>query len=294
MKEVSMDIRHFQTLIAIVKEEGFTKASKVLNYGQSTVTLHVKEIEAHYGEMVFDRIGKKVYLTPFGEMVYIQAQKAVAEFDTLLQIKEESGRNGVLRVGVFESLLHYRIQNLIQTFKSSCPDVDLIIRHGICNELRDQVRTGQLDLAFQIEPLSDFSDLISEVLIEERFGLILPKDKSIEILGQRQYTVYMTEKECTYRRAFERYLDQNGILKHQSMETGSVEVIKQYVGCGLGYSYVPLVTIRDAQSQERLNIIPLESDTPLYTQILYHKDKVLTQPMLQFLEVLRDDAKTWK
>lgn len=289
-----MDIRHFITFNTVVEAEGFTKAAQLLNYGQSTVTLHIQALETHYGQLLFDRIGKKIYLTSFGQHLYEQSLAFVLSYEKLLALGEASGPNQVLRVGVYESLLHYRIQDLILAYKQACPQVDLVIRHGTCNELRDQLRTGQLDLAFQIEPLIDFTDLKSEVLTQEPFCFIFPKGRDMTLMQDKTQTVYMTEKECTYRKAFEHFLDQNGITKHQTMETGSVEVIKQYVACGLGYSFVPEITVRDSLSAERFERVPHSLETPLYTQILYHRDKQLFSAMETFLAMLRDYAANWK
>lgn len=288
-----MDLKQLQTLVAVVEENGFTSAAKRLNYGQSTVTLHIKAIEAHYGEPLFDRIGKKIYLTPLGNEVYKEALILLQAYKRLEDLNQQSN-HAVLRIGVYESLLHYRIQNLISSFKVNHPETDLVIRHGTCNELRELVRTGQLDLAFQIEPQREFSDLVTTLLVEEHFSLIFPRGMDETMMGDRHYTVYLTEKECTYRRAFENYLDLKGILKHQTMETGSVEVIKQYVSCGLGYSFVPSVTVRDPQNLEKLEIQPVSFEDKLYTQILYHKDKSLTPAMLAFLKALEQEAETWR
>lgn len=292
-KGYAMDLKQLQTFVTVVEENGFTSAAKSLNYGQSTVTLHIKAIETHYGEPLFDRIGKRIYLTPLGNEVYKEALTVLQSFKRLEELSQQHGNHSVLRIGVYESLLHYRIQNLISSFKVNHPETDLVIRHGTCNELRELVRTGQLDLAFQIEPRKDFSDLVTTILVEESFSLIFPKGMNETMMGDRHYTVYLTEKECTYRRAFESYLDLRGILKHQTMETGSVEVIKQYVSCGLGYSFVPSVTVRDPLNLEKLEIKPMTSEEKLYTQILYHKDKVLTPSMLAFLKALELEAKAW-
>lgn len=292
-KETFMDIKQLQTFVEVVRENGFTRAAKTLNYGQSTVTLHIKALETHYGEPLFDRIGKKIYLTPLGFQVYEEALTLLESYDRLKALSHTYNKHTILRIGVYESLLHYRIQNLISSFKASHPEIDLIIRHGTCSELRELVRTGQLDLSFQIEPMRDFSDLITTTLVEESFSLIFPKGMNEQMMGSRHYTVYLTEKECTYRKAFENYLDTLGIVKHQTMETGSVEVIKQYVSCGLGYSFIPSVTVRDPLYLEKLEVVPVTTSEKLFTQILYHKDKVLTPAMTGFLTALREESQSW-
>ncbi|WP_432665261.1 LysR family transcriptional regulator [Wukongibacter baidiensis] len=289
-----MDIKNYITFNRVVETGGFTKAASYMNYAQSTVTLHIKELERHYNELLFDRIGKKIYLTQFGRTLYDRTKILVEDYESVVNMSAgEDGANEVLRLGVYESLLHYRIYDLIQEYKMTYPNVDIIIKHGVCSELRRMVREGELDLTFQVEYETEFSYLNSIILTEERFSFILPKGHGMETMKKKNQTVYLTEKECSYRKLFDNYLNNQGIIKQHTMETGSVEVIKQYVACGLGYSFVPTVTVRDDLSKERFEIVEYNGSERLYTQIAYHKDKHVFNAMTKFLEMLEEYSKEW-
>lgn len=289
-----MDLKLFQTFIVVADESSFTKAAKVLNYGQPTISQHIAQLENYFDGQLFDRIGKKIYLTPLGKRIYQEAQLVLKAYDNLLSLGEQKTSHPVLRIGVYESLLHYRILDLISNFKKSWPHLELIVRHGICSELREMVRTGQLDLAFQIETDCSYKDLHTEKLVLEHFSLIFPKAIGQDMLSNPRATIYMTEKECTYRRAFEQLLSDKGIEKRHVMETGSVEVIKQYVGCGLGYALVPEVTTRDPVSQEKLEIVTTPLKESLYTQVFWHKKKTMSPVMVDFIAHLKDHSVSWR
>ena len=153
-----MDIRNFITFNTVVEEEGFTRAAEKLNYAQSTVTLHIKELEGHYEEKLFDRIGKRIYLTAFGKNLYNKSLKLVADYEDIL-FNTEDFQKETLRIGVYESLLKNRLMPLIFDFKKNHPYVDIVIKHGTCRSLRKDIRDGALDLTFQVETLRDFSDM---------------------------------------------------------------------------------------------------------------------------------------
>lgn len=289
-----MDLKLFQTFVVVADESSFTKAGKVLNYGQPTISQHIAQLENYYDGQLFDRIGKKIYLTPLGKTIYQEAQLVLKAYENLLSLGEKKSTHPILRIGVYESLLHYRILDLISYFKKSWPNLELIVRHGICSELREMVRTGQLDLAFQIETDCSYNDLQTEKLVLEHFALIFPKNQGQSLLNNPRATIYMTEKECTYRRAFEQLLSDRGIEKRHVMETGSVEVIKQYVGCGLGYALVPEVTTRDAISKEKLEIIETPLQESLYTQVFWHKKKTMSPVMVDFLTHLKAHSAHWR
>ena len=70
-----MEIRHLQTFITIVELQGFTKAAEHLGYAQSTITSHIRILEDELGEVLFDRLGKKVILTHVGKKLVPYAKQ---------------------------------------------------------------------------------------------------------------------------------------------------------------------------------------------------------------------------
>jgi DNA-binding transcriptional LysR family regulator len=287
----SMDIRNFITFNSVVENSGFTKAAGKLNYAQSTVTLHIKELETHYDAMLFDRMNKKIYLTPFGERLYEKTKSLVNDYSDILDLNSKSQSAVILRIGVYESLLKYRLYGLIQEYKNDHPNVDIIMQHGTCKSLRQMIRQSELDLTFQIEPIKDFVGLKSSILCHERFHLILPKHNSIDFIYEPTHTVYLTEKDCSYRKVFEDYLDDKGVIRQQIMETGSVDIIKQYVSLGLGYSMIPTIAL-DA-SDTHLEMTEVEVEDKLYTQLLHHKDKTVFPAMKDFIDLIIKVSKNW-
>ncbi|MGL4608173.1 MAG: LysR family transcriptional regulator [Trueperaceae bacterium] len=73
-----MDIRHLETFQAILKHGNFAKAAQALEYGQSTVTLHIQQLEAELAAPLFIRRGRKIQLTEAGTVLKQRSQKIVA------------------------------------------------------------------------------------------------------------------------------------------------------------------------------------------------------------------------
>ncbi|MCT4507798.1 MAG: LysR family transcriptional regulator [Tepidibacter sp.] len=288
-----MDIRNFITFNTIVDTGGFTKAAIRLNYAQSTVTLHIKELETHYNERLFDRMGKRIFLTSFGTKLHEKSKRLVEEYKSILEMNNKDQTCEVLRIGIYESLLKYRMYDIIHEYKTKYPHVDMIIHHGTCKKLRDMVRNGELDLTFQIESSTEFSGFNVDVLCEEKFSLILPKNNKIDILHKSNQTIYLTEKGCSYRMMFEDFLNNQGIIPEHIMETGFVDMIKQYVSFGLGYSMVPTITVTDEKDKEELEVLDFSNESPMYTQLVYHKEKYIFSAMEAFIKLVKYYAKNW-
>jgi biotin operon repressor len=68
-----MEFRHLQIFFAIVKEGSFLKAAEKLQYAQSTITLHIQQLEAELGVKLFSRRGKHTELTISNRMLLERA-----------------------------------------------------------------------------------------------------------------------------------------------------------------------------------------------------------------------------
>ena len=77
-----MEIRNIETFVSAVETGSFSAAADVLGYTQSTVTVHVRQLEDEFGVLLFERIGKHVHLTEEGRRFYSYA------LDILNEVKQ--------------------------------------------------------------------------------------------------------------------------------------------------------------------------------------------------------------
>src|SRR5262244_503459 len=64
-----MELLHLTTLHAIVRHGTFRRAAQALNYSQSAVTAHVKQLERDLDVSLFTRRAKRVALTEAGRVL---------------------------------------------------------------------------------------------------------------------------------------------------------------------------------------------------------------------------------
>ena len=71
------------------------------------------------------------------------------------------------------------------------------------------------------------------------------------------------------------------------MEIGNTEIIKKFVNAGLCLSVLPRFAIQNDIAQNSIQVLPIDNlSLSMYSQIFYHKDKYLTQGMVEFLRLL--------
>ncbi|WP_338157034.1 helix-turn-helix domain-containing protein [Inconstantimicrobium porci] len=60
-----------KTFITVSKLLNFRAAAEELNYSQSTISDHIRNLELDLNTKLFDRIGKKVFLTDCGQKLIL-------------------------------------------------------------------------------------------------------------------------------------------------------------------------------------------------------------------------------
>ncbi|MGE9926455.1 LysR family transcriptional regulator [Megasphaera elsdenii] len=62
-----MTLRHFRIFLAVCERLSMTEAARQLHISQPSVTQAIHEMENHYGILLFERLGRHIYLTAAGE-----------------------------------------------------------------------------------------------------------------------------------------------------------------------------------------------------------------------------------
>ncbi|MDF2935208.1 MAG: transcriptional regulator [Paenibacillaceae bacterium] len=297
-----MELRHLHTFIAVVEAGSFTKAAAALGYVQSSVTAQIQALEAELGTPLFDRLGKKTTLTAAGQKFLPYAQE-ISKLHALAKdaIRFNEEISGTLVLSAPESLTAFRLPAVIREFKSRYPAVQIILKPGVCWEMTERIKSGEMDLVFMLQLPTEDKDLHIEPLVEERMTLIAPPGHPLEKADPvtpgdlKEEVMLYTEPGCTYRALFEHSLNACGVYPSQGLEFWSIEAIKNCVISGLGLSFLPLITVENEIRQGRLAALAWD-DRPqrLVTQMASHKRKAVTPVMREFMCLVRQHAVKWR
>ncbi|MDQ0194294.1 LysR family transcriptional regulator [Paenibacillus wynnii] len=296
-----MESRHLFTFLVVVEVGSFTRAAQKLDYAQSSITAQIQALEAELGQPLFDRIRKKIILTDAGRRLLPYAQE-ISKMHSMAQdaLRSETELTGTLRIGAPESLAAFRLPGIIKEFRERFPQVQIILKPGACWELIDCIRSGELDLAFLLQPETEFKDMHIETLIHEEMALVAPLDhpliqfSEVTPLDLRTETILHTETGCSYRILFEKHLNSHGVFSDPKLEFWSIEAIKQCVMAGLGISFLPFVTVKSELSEGKLMKLNWNDESQrVATQLVYHIKKWQSPALSQFLLTVQKHAGEW-
>lgn len=297
-----MELRNLKTFKVIADVGGFTRAAEHLGYAQSTITAHIQALEEELGAPLFDRLGKKVVLTETGKHLMPYAIEMLNLYTTAKNVSDLKGElSGTIRIGATESLTVYRLPAIIREYKKKYPQVHITLKPATCWNLRDDLRKGEIDLAFLLESERIDPDLYIEKLVDESMTLIAPDNhpltnQTLDALKPAiNDTILYTEQGCSYRDLFDAFLRKQGISTESALEFGSVEAIKQCVISGLGISLLPLITVQSELNEGKLTSLDWDKkEGNVVTSLAYHKNKWLSPALKMFIQTVKNHSLSWQ
>ncbi len=293
-----MDIRHFTTFKKVAELGNFTRASEVLGYSQSSVTAHIQALESEIGVLLFDRIGKTIELTQKGIQLLDYVNELLDAYYKIENIGQEDDiPQGIIRIGVPETLMLYRLDRVFKNYKKRYPHVTIVLENTPSSRLVEALHKGELDLAFILDHEIRDPDLMVTKLIDETMCYIFPpgyNDVSLDAIPD-DMSIFLTEKGCSYRYIFEHDLKSSGVPSNNVMETWSIETIKRCVMNGIGMSFLPRIAIQEEEQAHKLIALPSENaHKKMASQIAYHRKKWLSPALKAFLDMTLEVSSTWE
>src|SRR4051812_37770212 len=96
-----MEIQLLEYFMAICESLHFTKAAEKLRISQPTLSHQIKLLEDRLGTPLFERVGKKVFITQAGKCLLEHSERIFFELDQVdIKIKEIRGlQRGKLTIG---------------------------------------------------------------------------------------------------------------------------------------------------------------------------------------------------
>ncbi|MGC2403005.1 MAG: LysR family transcriptional regulator [Acidobacteriaceae bacterium] len=289
-----MEVRQLKTFCVLAEELNFTRTAERVHTVQSNVTSQIKGLEDELGSPLFDRLGKRVVLTEAGRRFRPYAEKALAAMDQGLRAaKFGSEPAGPLHIYAPESVLTYRLPEVLKLFRKKYPRVELIFRPESDNPLAAELECGKIDLAITMSDSVDSGQLSSLAMRSEDIYLFATPDhplatKKVYPKDLVDQTLLLTEAGCGYRKKLDLQLAAANIRPQHITEFSSVEAIKQCVTAGLGIGLLPEVVIACELKKKQFALMNWhKGKMSIGTHVLWHKDKWISGGMEAFLEILK-------
>lgn len=141
-----LDISLLRAFVAIVETGSVTGAARLLNRTQAAVSLQIKRLEDMLGQMLFERVHKRLTLAPAGEQLLGNAKQLIAMNDDIWGLMTTPSFQGEVRLGVPVDLVATYMPQILRRFSSAWPRVRVCLVCRNSQELLENLDGGEVDL----------------------------------------------------------------------------------------------------------------------------------------------------
>ena len=294
---MNITIRQFQIFEAVAQHLSYTRAAEMLYLSQPAVSMQIKQLETEVEMPLFERMGKKLFLTEAGNELLIYARNISQQLIELDDVMDEirGSERGRVTIAVATTANYFALKLLgefYKRFSGTNISLDVTNRESLLKHLNentvDMVIMGQPAVGFDVEA-THFMDIPLVVIAQK--GHALTRKKQIPLSVLQQETFIMREHGSGTRIAMERFFEKSGYSISSVMEMSSNEAINQAVEAGLGLGIVSHHTLELELALERLEVLDVESFPIMRHWYLVHRQgKRLTALMDEFKRLVINDA----
>jgi len=144
-----MNLRHLRAFATIVDAGGFARAAVRLHLSQPALSRQIHALEDDLGVPLFDRIGRRIQLTPQGEDLLRRSRRLLAEAESLSERARElkSGETGILRVGATPQVIENLLAPFLIKYRSRHPGVEVHVVEDGGARLLGRLERGEVHLS---------------------------------------------------------------------------------------------------------------------------------------------------
>lgn len=288
----TMEIRNLKTFLKVASTRNFTHAAKDLGYSQSNVSAQIAQLEDEIGAPLFNRIGRQISLTQFGEELLPLAREicsAAAKIDNLAG--SEDTLRGTVRAGLTDSISELYPEAAFLAFHRRFPLVQLEIVLDTTENLLERLRKGELDTACLItDPLSPAEWMVWK---EYRTPIVAVVNPSVAAAGKRSIRVseltglnlVLMETKAPYSSQFElelarQHLDCKPVFRLQSTQS-AIHIVEREAFAAV----LPYYAVKAAADSEQVRCLTISDwQHQQMIQSVLHRNKEVTPQISGFLE----------
>ena len=260
--------------------------------------MQIQQLEEELNVQLFDRIGKKVYVTEKGRELETHAQKMIELSQKISSIGgEEQELQGTLRIAALDSLITAVLPSVLREFHARHPKIDIIVKTAAnVFDAERQLSQNEVDLAIVTHDKRSAKHFTKTILKETRFVFAaapsrpLSQKKAVTLAEIAENDVIITNQQFYFS-------DMSNEDTKKTLEyiikprfdiwnpIGAMELAKQDCGIAL----LPHYLIQDAVEKGELCVLNVpELNFTVWLQMLHHEQKAITPQMTAFCKLMKE------
>ena len=255
-----MTIRHLKTFCAVCEEGGITRAAEKLCVAQPSVSQTIGELERYYGVCLFDRVGRRLVLTPEGERLRVKAQEAIASFSEFEEAARDTKARHIIRIGSSVTAGQMVLPRLISAIEATLDRAECRAIADSAAAVEQLVEEGSLDFALVEGSVS--RALAAEAVFSDRLMAVCSAGMKIKnTLSPAELVslpLLLRRRGSASRDLLDERLSSLGLKARPKLSSSSNSVLLAAAREGLGVAVLPEALVAADLSAGRLKEVRIQ------------------------------------
>lgn len=263
-----MDLWQLYIFCKVIEHKSFSKAGKIVQLSQPTISSHIKDLENHFGCRLIDRLSREALPTKAGELLYQYARRLIALRDeTEMALNEFKGKiKGTLAVGGSTIPGGYILPQIIGAFTKRYPEVTVHLYIGDTRKIISDTLAGECELGIVGAAAKD-KRVYQEKLVEDEMQLVIPaahkwaKKKSLSLAMLPAEPFIIRENGSGTLKSIQANLNRIGYRiddLNVVAVMGSTEAVIQGIKSKVGISIVSTIAISEELRTGKLKVLKID------------------------------------
>ena len=240
-----MTLFSYEIFDAVARQGSFNKAAQQLHLTPSAISHAIAVMEAELGFTLFNRGKNGVTMTSYGASLY-PSIRAVLNSDEALQqsIARLNGlEKGKVKLGAFNSICSGLLPSILKGFMAHYPQIEVEVYQGTYDDVKEWLRTGQVDIAFLCITPMDWP--------EPPNGVMTPA-----LMNGQNFVVQWDATDAEMRQFLKKYSISTERRCHVIDDQSNIAMVE----AGLGISIMPRMLLRNCTAAVKIYPIEPEED----------------------------------
>ncbi len=293
--------RHLQCFLEVARQRSVNQAAATLAISQPAVSKTLRELEETLDVKLFDRVGRGVQLTGFGDVFLRYAGASVSALrqgvDSIAQARATGGVT--VSVGALPTVSSGVLPNAVRQFKQDATGTIVRVITGETEALRSLLQVGELDLVVgRLGSPERMTGLSFEHLYSDHIGFFVRPGHPLlsadpfDLVAISNYTVLMPTQGAVIRPTVEQFLITNGMpMPPDHLETVSPVFGRSYTRNSDAVWIISSSVVAEDVADGLLQPLPADtSETFGPVGLTTRADTPLSLPALMLMQVIREIA----
>jgi DNA-binding transcriptional LysR family regulator len=289
-----MELRQLNSLCQIVQCGSLKEAAKRCFLTPSAISLQIKALERELELKIFELKGRKLTLTPQGEILFYEAKKILnSAHEAAEKTKNQTGDfSGKISLAAPACLRYYYLPRFAR-FRAAYPSIKLTIFARNHADAISMVRGGEADLAMGLFP-HGFVDLEDIPLVTPKLTLLIPRQgvrfttrRRVSLEELSQQPMVLLQPSMTTRTVIDGAFRKRNLNLRAEMEASTCVEVKRYVASAIGLGIIHDICL-EPEDSARFRTINLEKIVAHpRARLICNPSKTLTSSEKKLIEFVR-------